>query len=111
MTSDQAASAFGKVNPYSHGILPILVLIQNDTGKAMRVNLQAELEDLSNRHIEAMPAGDVGLFGGIKKAPGIPGTSPNPRPVPRGPQKGPRNTWGIEGPGFSAKVIPRGGAA
>src|SRR5437667_10422464 len=53
MTSEQAASAFGKVNPYSHGILPILVIVQNDTGKAIRVNLEAEYVDQSNRHIEA----------------------------------------------------------
>src|SRR5205085_6078504 len=101
ITSDQASSAFGKVNPYQRGILPILVLIQNDTGKAMRLNLQTELVDLSNRHIESMPAGDVVLFGGVKKAPGIPGASPNPLPFPRGPKKGPLNTWEIEGRAFN----------
>jgi len=111
MTAEQASSAFGKVNPYSRGILPILVIIQNDTGKALRLNLQAEFVDLSNRHIEAMPAGDVVLFGGIKKAPGIPGTSPNPLPFPRGPKKGPLNTWEIEGRAFNAKLIPAGESA
>jgi hypothetical protein len=111
MTAELASSAFGKVNPYSRGILPILVLIQNDTGKAVRVNLQAEFVDLSNRHIDAMPAGDVVLFGGVRKPPGIPGTGPNPLPFPRGPKRGPLNTWEIEGRAFNAKLIPAGEAA
>ena len=111
MTSEQASSAFGKVNPNSHGILPVLVVIQNDTGKAMRVNLRAELVDLSNRHIDAMPPGDVVLFDGVRKAPRLPGTSPNPLPFPRGPKKGPLNTWEIEGRAFNAKLIPAGESA
>jgi hypothetical protein len=111
ITSEQAASAFGKVNPYQRGILPVLVVIQNDTGKAMRVNLAAEFVDVSNRHVEAMPAGDVVLFGGVRKPPGIPGTGPNPLPFPRGPKKGPLNTWEIEGHAFNAKLIPAGESA
>jgi hypothetical protein len=111
MTSEQTSAAFGKVNPNSRGILPILVVVQNDTGKAMRVNLQTEFVDLSNRHIEAMPAGDVVLFGGVRKPPGIPGTGANPLPFPRGPKKGPLNTWEIEGRAFSAKLIPAGESA
>ena len=110
MTSEQASAAFGKANPYQHGILPVLVVIQNDTGKAMRVNLQAEFVDLSNRHIDAIPAGDVALAGGVKK-PGLPGTSPNPLPFPRGPKRGPLNTWEIEGRAFNAKLIPAGESA
>ena len=58
ITSDQASSAFGKVNPYQRGILPILVLIQNDTGKAMRLNLQAELVDLVRGEVRLHPLVD-----------------------------------------------------
>jgi hypothetical protein len=111
ITSDQAASAFGKVNPYQRGILPVLVVVQNDTGKALRLDLEAQFVDLSNRHIDAMPAGDVVLFDGVKKAPGIPGTGPNPLPFPRGPKKGPLNTWEIEGRAFNTHLIPAGESA
>jgi hypothetical protein len=106
-TAEQAATAFGKVNPNAHGILPVLVVIENGTGKALRLDLRAELEDLNRRHIEAMPPGDVVLFNGVRKAPGIPGTSPIPRRKP----KGPLNTWEIEGRALSAKLIPPGETA
>src|SRR2546430_16452101 len=36
-TADTALTAFGKLNPYQHGILPVLVVIQNSTGQAIRV--------------------------------------------------------------------------
>jgi hypothetical protein len=107
-TSEQAASAFGKANPYQHGILPVLVVIQNDTGKAIRLDLQADYVDAQNRHIEALPAKDVVYVDGVRKAPGIPGTGPNPLPFPRGPKRGPLNVWEIEGRAFAAKLIPPG---
>ena len=106
-TSEQASSAFGKVNPYAHGILPILVVIDNATGKTLRVDLKAEWEDLDRRNIEAMPPADVVLFNGVRKAPGIPGTSP----IPRRKARGPLHTWEIEGRAFNAKLIPPGESA
>jgi hypothetical protein len=106
-TAEQASGAFGKVNPYAHSILPILVVIENGTGKTVRVDLRAEWEDLEKRHIDAMPPGDVVLFNGVRKAPGIPNTSP----IPHRKAKGPLNTWEIEGRAFSAKLIPPGETA
>src|SRR5580700_10394650 len=66
-TEEQAKSAFDKKNPYKYGILPILVVIKNDTGKAFRVNLQTELVDVQNHHLDPMPPGDVVLFDGAAK--------------------------------------------
>lgn len=106
VTDAQAASAFGKVKPHDHGILPVLVVVENGTGKAMRVNLQAEFVDLSNRHIEAMPAGDVMLFNGVRKPPTIPGTQTTPIPLPRRQKKGPLYTQEIEGRAWAVKLIP-----
>jgi len=106
-TAEQASAAFGKVNPYAHGILPILVVIENGTGKTLRVALHSELEDLDRHHIDDMPQGDVVLFNGVRKAPGIPNTSP----IPHRKAKGPLHTWEIEGRAFSAKLIPPGESA
>src|SRR5579872_6259424 len=53
-TSEQASTAFGKVNPYAHGILPVLVVIENGTGKTIRADLRAQWEDPERRHVEAM---------------------------------------------------------
>jgi hypothetical protein len=107
VTAEQASAAFGKVNPYAHGILPILVVIENGTGKTIRADLRAEWEDSDRRHVEAMPPGDVVLFNGVRKAPGIPNTSP----IPHKKAKGPLHTWEIEGRAFSAKLIPPGETA
>jgi hypothetical protein len=109
-TSQQTSTAFGKVNPNQYGILPVLLLIENGTGKTIRANIEAEFVDLSNRHVEAMPASDVVLFQGVQKVPKIPGTTTNPLPIPRRPKKGPLNTWEIEGRAFAAKLIPPGEA-
>ena len=35
VTKEQAQTAFGKVNPYDHGILPVLVVLENATGTRM----------------------------------------------------------------------------
>jgi hypothetical protein len=112
ITKEQSEIAFGKAKPYEHGILPVLVIIDNGTGKALRLDLQAELVDSRNRHQEALPPGDVVLRDGVKKAPRIPGTGPNPIPIPRtGVKKGPLNTWEIEGRAFSATLLPPGESA
>src|SRR5215469_699041 len=110
-TSDeQAASAFGKVRPYKYGILPVLVIIQNDTGKALRLNLTAQFVDGKNHHIDAMPASDVVLYDGANKGSWKTGTGapPLPVPLPRKVKHGPLFTPEIEGLAFSAKLVPPG---
>lgn len=110
-TAELAKTAFGKVNPAERGILPVLVVIDNNTGKAIRADLYAEFVDVTNRHVEAMPASDVVLFDGVQKVPKIPTTPGNPLPFPKKQKKGPLNTWEIEGRAFNAKLIPPGESA
>lgn len=111
ISDSQAASAFGKAKPHEYGILPVLVVVDNGTGKAMRVNLQAEFVDLNNRHIEAMPPGDVVLFNGVRKPPTIPGTTTSPIPLPKRNKKGPLHVQEIEGRAWAVKLIPVGESA
>src|SRR5260221_9666627 len=33
----EAKRAFGKLNPYEHGVLPVLVVMKNDSGKTLRL--------------------------------------------------------------------------
>jgi hypothetical protein len=106
-SEDQAASAFGKVNPYKYGILPVLVVLQNDTGKALKLNLEAKFIGGEAHDLEAMPATDVVLFnGGRRGSYQVP--TPRPFPLPQKNNKGPLNTPEIEGKAFNAHLVPIG---
>ena len=106
-SEEQVVSAFDKVNPNRYGILPVLVVIQNDTGKALALNLKTEFVDQQNHHLEPMPPADVVLYDGATRANWkVPG--PSPIPLPRKNKKGPLNTWEIEGRAFSARLVPPG---
>ncbi|MGD1096587.1 MAG: hypothetical protein ABSB35_31915 [Bryobacteraceae bacterium] len=104
----QAHSAFDKANPNKYGVLPILVVIANGTGKALRLDLQAEFVEPDGKHLDATPALDVTFIGGSKKVPRIPGSSGAPFPLPRRAKGGPLDTLEITGRAFSAKLLPAG---
>jgi len=76
ITEEQAKSAFGKVNPYDHGILPVLVIIENGSGSALRLNLKVQFVDPENHHLDSYPPEDLIYYQGVKKPPHIgPATS------------------------------------
>jgi hypothetical protein len=106
VTDEQTEAAFGKKNPNKYGVLPVLVILENGTGKALRLNLQAEFIEPTGHHLEATPAGDVVFIGGNTRPPKLPGT--NPLPLPRRSKRGPLNTWEIEGRAFNSKLLPAG---
>jgi len=104
-TEELAHTAFGKLNPNQYGILPVLVIIQNDTDQALKLeNLQVEYTGFDNRGVEATPVQDVQTLNGPPKTPSI----DRPSPLPRlgGKKKNPLNTWEIEGRAFAAKMLP-----
>jgi len=111
ISEEQSKEAFGKANPYKYGVLPVLVILENGTGKALRLDLDAEFIDPGNRHVEATPAEDVLYIGSGVKPPRMPGTGRYPNPFPHGPKKGPLNTAEIQTRAFSAKMLPAGESA
>src|SRR5579871_2909928 len=100
VTEEQAKSAFGKVNPVKYGVLPVLVIFENNTSKTLRLDLQAEYDDPGNRHIDATPASDVLYLGSSVKQPKMPGAT-RPLPLPHHDKKGPLNTPEIETRAFA----------
>ncbi|HEX3948856.1 MAG TPA: hypothetical protein VHW95_03285 [Steroidobacteraceae bacterium] len=101
---DEVKAAFGKANPYKFGVLPILLVIQNDTGKALRLNLQTELVDLQNDRADPMRPSDVRLWDGARnKDYRMP--MPTPIPLPHH-TKGPLDVPEIDGLAFAAKLLP-----
>jgi hypothetical protein len=110
-TGEEAKLAFGKVNPTQEGVLPVLVVIQNDTGKALRMDeLTVELVTADRSRIEPTPAGEVKYLAGGERP------KLNRSPVPTGSprmsrRKNKLDTWEIEGRAFAAKMLPPGESA
>src|SRR5271154_3894886 len=67
-TEELAHTAFGKLNPNQYGVLPVLVIIQNDTDQALKLeHLETEYTGVDGRQVEATPAGEVQTLGGTDR--------------------------------------------
>src|SRR5689334_15201812 len=108
VNDDELKNAFGKDNPYKYGILPVLVVVQNDSGKTLRLNLRAEFVDERGRHAEAIPTADVPYLASPPRRNDVGG----PIPIPTGPigrkNKKVLKGWEIEGRAFAARMLPPG---
>jgi hypothetical protein len=106
---EQVRSAFGKLDPNKYGILPLLVVIQNDSKETLRLdNIQIEYITPSGTHIEATPAKDVPYVSGHIRQPRIE-NSPLPTGSPRvSRKKNPLAGGQIDVRAFSARMLPPG---
>lgn len=108
VNDDELRAAFGKDNPYRYGFLPVLVIIQNDSNKALRLNLKTEYVDARGRHIDSIPASDLRYLAVGPKRNDVGG----PVPLPTGPigrkSKKPLAGWEIEGRALNARMVPAG---
>lgn len=109
-TDEQTHEAFGKVNPYRYGVLPVLLVIQNDGPDAIKVDRIKLIYSLPDgTRIEATPAQDVRFIHGTQ--------APNRLPGPAGgitikrTPKNPLAEWEVEGRAFAAKMVPAGQSA
>ena len=109
VNDDELRAAFGKKNPYQYGILPVLVIVQNDSAKALRLDLKTEYVDPDGRHIDSVPASELQYIAVAPKRNDVGGSIPLPTgPIGRGPKKNPLSGWEIEGRAFSARMLPPG---
>jgi hypothetical protein len=105
---EQAKPAFGKLNPYEHGVLPVLLMIQNDTKKAIRLDrMKVEYIDRDRTRIENTPAAEVQYLNGPQR----PSFSPGPIPGVKLNKKNPLAAEEIEMRGWAAKMLPPGESA
>lgn len=109
-TDDQTREPFGKVNPYRYGVLPVLVVIQNDGPDTIRVDRMKVIYQLPDRtKVESTPAPDLRFLRGP--------VQPKTVPTPLGgikvgkTKQSPLAEWEIEGRAFAAKMIPPGQSA
>ena len=109
-TDEEAQEAFGKVNPYRLGILPMLIVIQNETADAIQVSGMKFVYVLPDgSRVEATPAADVKYIHGARPPNGI--NKPLGGIAVRKAPKNPLAEWEIEGRAFAAKMIPAGESA
>jgi hypothetical protein len=104
-TPEKQKTAFGKLDLYQHGVLPVLVVVENAGDQAIRLDkLTVEYIGPAGNHVEATPAGEVRYLRGPDRPPVIPG--PTGSPVPGRIKKNPLNAWEVEGRAFAAKMLP-----
>jgi hypothetical protein len=109
VSHDQMKTAFGKLDPYQYGILPVLVVIQNDSDKSIRLDrLKAEYVGPNHDRVDATLAKDVRYLRGPERPGVITGPGGKPKILSK---KNPLDAWEIEGRAFAAKMLPAGQAA
>jgi hypothetical protein len=108
-SGEKIKAAFGKIDPYQLGVLPVLVVIQNDGKEAIRLNrIKVEYVGPGNQRVEATPAKDVRYLRG----PDRPAVASGPLGrVAIKSKKNPLDAWEIEGRSFAAQMLPAGQAA
>src|SRR5436305_9715754 len=100
-TDDKAKLAFGKVNPYQYGILPVLVVIQNDSEQSIKLDrLKVEYVGPGHDRVDATPAREIRYL----RPPQRPNVITGPAGIPKvlKTNKNPLREWEIEGREFAA---------
>jgi hypothetical protein len=110
VTLDKVQLAFGKLQPNQFGILPVLVVIQNDSDKAIRLDrLKAEYAGPNHERIEATPAKDVRYLKPPQRPAAIDGPAGRVKVLKS--KKNPLDEWEIEGRALAAQILPPGQSA
>src|SRR5947209_18227856 len=80
VTTEKLKTAFGKLDPNQFGVLPVLVVIQNDSDKAIRLDrIKVEYVGANRQHVDATPARDVRYL----KPPDRPNVITGPAGIPK----------------------------
>ena len=108
-SGEKVKAASGKVDPYEYGVLPVLVVIQNDGKEAIRLDrLKVEYVGPGNHRVEATPTKEVRYARGPQR----PSVTPGPAGrVAIKSKKNPLDAWEIEGRAFAAQMLPAGQSA
>lgn len=108
-TAERIREAYGKLKLAEYGVLPVLVVIQNDSSQALRLDLlKVEYVAGGGTRIEATPAADVRYLGGGQRRFE---TGRGGAPRLGGRKKNPLDVWEIEGRAFAPKMLPVGQSA
>jgi hypothetical protein len=109
-TAGKTKTAFAKLDPNQYGVLPVLVVIRNDSKQTLDASrLQVQYKGPGQAAVDNTPAAEVKFLHDVRPPGYIPG------PVGGGvmvkSKKNPLDVWEIEGHAFAAKMIPPGQTA
>jgi hypothetical protein len=99
-------AAFGKTPLERYGVLPVLVVIDNDGPKAIALRLRVEFIDGKNDKIQPTPPTEVQYLKPAKAPSMMDPSRQSPIPLPK--KKNPLASWEVDGRAFSAKMVPAG---
>jgi hypothetical protein len=105
------AEAFGKkVNPLRYGILPVLVVIENDRKQSIDLrDMEVTLVGADGQHISATSPEDLFYKGTPKRKPSSTGQVPLPFPLPK--PKNSLNGSELRDQSFAVRFLPPGETA
>ena len=106
-TQDKQKTAFGKLDLYNFGVLPILLVIENTGDKAIRLDdIKVEYVGPNGNHVEATAAKDVQYLNAPRRPDVVIGPTGSGK-VGKS-RKNPLAAWEVEGRAFAAKMLPPG---
>ena len=109
-TEEQMKSAFGKVDLSDFGVLPVLVIMKNESGKSLNLSaLEVSYMTPTRREVAATPSDEVRFLDSPRRPNLGPGRIPNP--LPQRKKKSKLAIDEIDGYAFHAKMIPPGESA
>lgn len=102
-SSTDVKTVFGKTNLLDFGVLPVLVVMKNGSGKALKLDtMELHYVTPEQRKVEETPASEVKFI----DSPDRPNFGGNPLPIPRRKPKSKLSGPEIEGFAFNAKMLP-----
>ena len=108
VSGEKVKIAFGKLDPYANGVLPVLVAIQNSSDRTIKLDrMEVWYVGPHGDRTEATPAKDVRYT----VPPQRPSMVPGPMGLPAKGKKNPFDVWEIEGRAFAAQALPAGNSA
>ena len=109
LTEEKLKAAFGKLKLPDYDVTPILIVIQNDSDKAIRLDrMKVQVSGSDRQTIDSTPAAEVRYLNPVGRPKAIQGPGTKVAVIHK---KNPLNEWEIEGRAFAAQMLAPGQSA
>jgi hypothetical protein len=109
LSDEKQKAAFGKLKVTDYDITPVLIVIQNDSDKAIRLDrMKLQVSGPERQTIDSTPAAEVRYLNPVGRPKAIQGPGTKVAVIHK---KNPLNEWEIEGRAFAAQSLAPGQSA